>query len=217
VKKSKTKKAPKAPKLLPVDVVKSFVTKALTYTDTVYIGIDPGTTGAIAFRCNKAYCVIDIPVILTPKKKQRKTSFKERQRTGKKTKTVNAMDSQFDLPTIVAVFRLLKDLKSRIKVILEKIPPTIGPGRKYAEIMLNRAYAMWPLFLATKGYVVYERRPGVWKERMHLLDKDKEDSRHKALALFPSADILRKKDHNRAEALLLVEALRRELTDANRK
>ena len=47
--------------------------------------------------------------------------------------------------------------------------------------------------------------PAKWKRKLGLLGHDKEASRQKALTLFPSlADYLRrKKDHNRAEALLL--------------
>lgn len=180
-------------------------------TDTVFIGIDPGTTGAIAFRCNKAYCVVDIPAIVTKMKKTRKTSRKERKANGgKKSKVVNSEDRRPDLPAIVALFRTLKSLKPRIKVILEQVPVTLGPGRLYADVMLNRCWAMWPLFLATKGYEVYNRKPADWKARMKL-GPDKEKCRQKALALFPDADIPLKKHHNRAEALLLCEALRREL------
>lgn len=201
----------------PLEVVTEFVRRAETYSDTVFVGIDPGTTGAIAFRCNKAYCVIDIPVIITKRKKTRTNSAKRTKKTGKKSRTVMSEDRQFDLPAIKALFLALKSVKPRVKVILEKVPITQGPGRLYADVVLNRAYAMWPLFLCQKGYEVFERKALEWKTRMGLLDKDKEDSRQKAIALFPSADILRKKDHNRAEALLLVEALRRELFDGKRK
>lgn len=194
------------------EVVANFVRMALIFKhDTVFIGIDPGTTGAIAFRCNKAYAVVDIPVVVTKMKKTRKTSAKERKRNGgKKSKVVDSEDRQFDLPAIVKLFRLLKQLKDRIKVILEQVPVTLGPGRLYADVMLNRAYAMWPLFLAAKGYEVYQRKPADWKARMKL-GPDKEKSRLKALQLFPDADIPLKKHHNRAEALLMLEALRREL------
>lgn len=45
-------------------------------------------------------------------------------------------------------------------------------------------------------------RPTVWKRALGL-GKDKEASRLKAMQLFPSADLRRKKDQGRAEALLL--------------
>lgn len=47
-------------------------------------------------------------------------------------------------------------------------------------------------------------RPHQWKKDMRL-GRDKEDSRRRAIELFPrlAGDLARKKDHNRAEALLL--------------
>lgn len=48
-------------------------------------------------------------------------------------------------------------------------------------------------------------QPATWKKRFGLLKKDKDESRQVALRLMPArkADLARKKDHNRAEALLL--------------
>ncbi len=201
---------PNKDKRTPLAIVEAFAQKASTIREPVLVGIDPGSTGAIAFKCGPFYCVITIPVIITKMKKTRRSTRKQFKKTGKRTRTVNATNREFDYPAICAIFRTLKLMKARVVVMLERIPPTIGmPGRKYAEIMLNRAYMMWPLFLHSKGYEVFQERPGVWKEAMKLLGKEKEDSRKKALLLFPKADILRKMDHDRAEALLLVEYLRR--------
>lgn len=209
---------PSKDKRTAVDIVTEFVKKCETFKNDILIGIDPGQTGAIAFKCETFYCVIDIPRIETRMKKTRRTSWRERKKTGKKSKTVMSLDREPDHKTICAIFRLFRPVKKRVRVILEKIPPTIGiPGRKYAEIMLNRAYAMWPLFLHSKGYEVCQEKPGVWKESFKLLGKEKEASRAKALKLYPKADILRKKDHDRSEALLLVEYLRCQLAKKAKK
>jgi crossover junction endodeoxyribonuclease RuvC len=50
--------------------------------------------------------------------------------------------------------------------------------------------------------------PSMWKRALRLKGKDKEGSRQLALQLFPSAhDLLaRKRDHNRAEAVLIAHA-----------
>lgn len=200
------------------EIVAEFARKAEAVTNDVLIGIDPGTKGAIAFKCRKVYCVVDIPRTETKRKKARRTTYRERKATGRKSKTVLATDREPDLAAIVALFKLFNPVRARVKVILEKIPPTIGKrGRKYAEIMLNRAYAMWPLFLTQKGYALYQERPGVWKEAFGLLGADKDVSRKKAAALYPGADIARKMDHDRADALLLVEYLRRRLAEAKAK
>jgi crossover junction endodeoxyribonuclease RuvC len=45
-------------------------------------------------------------------------------------------------------------------------------------------------------------RPVVWKKTFSL-GKDKEASRLRAMQLFPGADLRQKKNHGRAEALLL--------------
>ena len=47
--------------------------------------------------------------------------------------------------------------------------------------------------------------PAVWKRYWHLPGKDKEAARQKALQLFPGAHAMlaRKRDHGRAEAMLI--------------
>jgi crossover junction endodeoxyribonuclease RuvC len=52
--------------------------------------------------------------------------------------------------------------------------------------------------------------PAVWKRRLGLYGADKENSRQRALQLFPSAHALlaRKMDHGRAEAALLATVCR---------
>lgn len=194
-------------------IVTKFVADATKVKNDILIGIDPGNSGAIAFRCARFYAVIDIPQIITKVKKSRKTTYKQRQATGAKTRTVLSTVSEPDHGTICAVFNLLRPLRKRITVVLEKIPISIGPGRKYADILINRAYAMWPLFLYSRGLSTLEVRPGIWMGEMKLLNRDKEDSRRMALRMFPHADAKRKKDHNRAEALLLTEYLRRFLAN----
>lgn len=45
--------------------------------------------------------------------------------------------------------------------------------------------------------------PHVWKRALGLIGKDKEASRALAIELFPDAPLSRKRDHGRAEALLI--------------
>ena len=51
--------------------------------------------------------------------------------------------------------------------------------------------------------------PATWKKSFNLLGADKAASIAKAKALFPAASLERKKDHGKAEALLLAEYARR--------
>jgi hypothetical protein len=60
----------------------------------------------------------------------------------------------------------------------------------------------WDGLLATLGLAYTRVRPGVWKKALGLT-RDKEQTRLRAMQLYPGADLRRKKDHGRAEALLL--------------
>jgi hypothetical protein len=59
--------------------------------------------------------------------------------------------------------------------------------------------------IALSGIPVTIVEPSVWKRFWRLPGKDKESSRQKALQLFPAAHpaLARKKDHGRAEAMLI--------------
>lgn len=160
----------------------------------LYIGIDPGVSGAIGFinQANKEY-VLDIPC--------------EKVKNGKKYRSV------FDYGGIINIFKLVysytKASNAEVIVGLEDIPMSLGPGRKTAEIMLNRAHAIWPLFLMSKRYKIIDIRPQVWKKCFGLLKKDKSASRLIAQKMFPKAPLHLKKHVDRAEALLIAEYTRR--------
>ena len=61
---------------------------------------------------------------------------------------------------------------------------------------------VWLGMLATLGLAHPRVRPGVWKQVLGL-GKDKAAARLKARQLSPGADLRRKQDHGRVEALLL--------------
>lgn len=196
---------PKQQQPEPLDVVRAFLKKADTYEDDIYLGIDPGTTGAIGLICNKLSAAIDIPVYRYDVIRTKVLSEEKQAETGRKTKRVHGTVGEFDYSAICDLFKLFKDCKDRLIVSLEKIPQRAGKGPiRTADIKIYAAWAMWPLFLTSKRYVFEEPRPNEWKQAMGLAGKDKEAARQKALKLFPSCEgIKRKKDHNRAEALLL--------------
>jgi len=205
-----TKPAPRNKQPDPLEVVAWFVAHVQARDTPIYLGIDPGATGAIGMLCGKLYAVVDIPVYRVKVKRVRHNNKKIRALTGRKTRTVDGSTSKFDFPAICRLFRLFKPIKKKLIVVLEEIPPTMGKrARKYVEIMVNRAYAIWPLFLCSKGYTVKEIKPSDWKKRMDLYGKDKEASRRLALKIFPMANIQRKEDTDRAEALLIAECVRR--------
>lgn len=168
------------------DDLENFLLDAVGMRSTIFVGIDPGAQGAIGWLCGSLYCVTDIPTIKVLK--------------GKKNRT------EFNNLAILEMFRLVgrNVSKERVSVVLEKAPATMGPGRGYADVIINRACAMWPLFIMEKGYRFEEVDPNAWKKKMGL-SPDKENSRRKAQARFPEAPLVRVEDHNRAEALLLAE------------
>jgi crossover junction endodeoxyribonuclease RuvC len=61
---------------------------------------------------------------------------------------------------------------------------------------------VWLGLLGAMGLAHTRIRPAVWKRRLGLTS-DKEQARLRAMQLFPAADVRRKRDHGRAEALLL--------------
>src|SRR3990167_7456535 len=56
--------------------------------------------------------------------------------------------------------------------------------------------------VAARGYPMQWAAPGRWKRHFGI-GSDKELARAKAIQLYPQADLARKRDHNRAEAILI--------------
>jgi hypothetical protein len=85
-----------------------------------------------------------------------------------------------------------------------------GPRSRFQVagfIASNCSYGMWPLFLTLLRLPFETVHPFAWKKKSGLTGLDKEAIRLKAAGMFPGADLCRKKDHNRAEALLLADWL----------
>lgn len=167
---------------------------------TIYVGIDPGAEAAVGMISGSRACSVPIPTI------------KVKRGTGKKT--------TFDYAGIVKLFRFFNDFREITYVALEVPPPNMSLYRggsttsrpsAYGQFRLGIAYGLWPLFLVQKGLSLVEVGPAVWKKHMGLTS-DKETSRHTAMKMFPAVNLSLKKDHNRAEALLLAAWLRSKMT-----
>lgn len=205
--------------------VKAFVASAVELGGPVYVGIDPGYHGAIAFLCGHHYLVMDIPAYEVDRKRTVKVKKEAGQEhVGPRTRTVKGKATRFDNVGICAIFKALRPLRDRASVCLEvaqiQAVSRGGKAKKFGNDLRTAAlayggYMMWPLFLYSRGYSLNECTPNVWKKSFKLTGKDKESSRHLALKLFPKAAITRKGDHDRAEALLLAEYLRRQLGQDN--
>lgn len=157
----------------------------------IVIGIDPGVTGAIAaidFR-GALLAVKDIPVMMIGKG------------GGKVKYQVNA----------AALTRCMMDIADGdaddVLVAIEAVHAMPAQGVSSVFSLGDSAGCIRGV-VQSRGYRLEYTSPAAWK-RSFGLSSDKEEARSKAIQLFPMAPLSRKKDHNRAEALLIAEYSRR--------
>jgi len=168
-------------------------------TPMIFAGIDPGMEGALGFihpTDNKQTIAIDIPSTMF------ETSKKTKSGKGKRKRSV------YDYGRINQYFDVIEPHAGKIQLCLEQ-GQTRATDNGITGLAVGIGYGMWPLFLLRMGISCHEVVPTVWKGKMNLWKKDKEFSRLYAQRLFPSAPLFNKCHHNRAEALLLAEYLRR--------
>ena len=147
----------------------------------MYLGIDPGLTGALAalHADGRLLALHDVPTLTL--------------HTSRGTK------QGYDVPGMCALLRPYAATQAH--VLIEESQAMPGQGVR-SMWTIGYGYGLW-LGVLTALALPYTRvRPGVWKRAL-ALSKDKEASRLRAQQLFPTADLRRKKDHGRAEALLL--------------
>ena len=151
------------------------------YHSTTLIGIDPGLSGAVAILSPAGTLegLHDVPVL----------SLK----VQRGTKQV------YDVPGMV---KLLRPYANRqVHVLIEESQPMPEQGTR-SMFTVGLGYGLWIAILATLELSYTNVRPALWKRSLGL-SKDKEQSRLRAMQLYPAADLRRKRDHGRAEALLL--------------
>jgi hypothetical protein len=147
----------------------------------MYIGIDPGLNGALAVIHDDGSIVAvhDTPTLML--------------------RTSRGIRQEYDVPGLVAL--LVPYVSPQAHVILEESQAMPGQGTR-SMFTIGVGFGVWLGVLAALQMPHTRIRPSVWKRALGL-DKDKEASRLRAMQLFPSADLRRKRDHGRAEALLL--------------
>ncbi len=152
---------------------------------STYIGIDPGLTGALSVLDPKGKVLLleDLPVMASGG---------------------GVVKSQLN-PAGIA--ELLKPFAKDARAALERT--TAMPEQGVASMFsMGDSYGVLRAVLAVLRIPTEVETPAKWKRAM-ALTADKELSRARAIQLFPEVSLRRKKDHNRAEALLLAEWLRR--------
>ena len=149
------------------------------------IGIDPGISGAICFFENgEVKDIIDMPVMADGKKNK---------------KQINGSQIYNEIFS-----RTKNHLKKDIHVVIEQVSAMPGQG---VTSMFNfgQSFGVVKGICSAMQLSMYFVRPLRWKKYFNLLKTEKEASRSKAIEIFPyiSSKLLRKKDSNKADAILI--------------
>ena len=149
------------------------------------IGIDPGITGSICFFDDgKIIDVVEMPNMAEGKKNKRQ---------------VNGAQIYHE------IYKRIKNLEKKdIKVVIEQVAAMPGQG---VTSMFNfgQSFGVLKGICAAMQIPMYFVRPAKWKKYFNLINSEKDASRTKAIEIFPhfSAQLSRKKDSNKADAILI--------------
>lgn len=164
----------------------------------IFLGVDPGLEGAIALIDSDTNEVEfwDTPVLEI--------------KVGKSLKHIQ------NAAQIVILLRQITDGRETM-VAIEKVNamPNTGSGVKMgatSAFSFGCGYGMWLGILAALELSHEQVHPATWKAAlMHGMSKEKDSSRVRAMELFPrtARDLSRKKDHGRADALLIAQYSRK--------
>ena len=161
----------------------------------IYIGIDPGLSGAVGIICDNPNMVLQVTVQDTP------TVLVEGEKTRRK----------YLVPAMANILSGFKDSGEGVLAILENVHSMPKQGVA-SSFCFGEGKGMWEGILAAYQIPTELVSPQRWKKAI-MADQGKEKSaaRFKAMALFPSmAEHLKLVKHDgRAEALLMAEYGRR--------
>ena len=149
------------------------------------IGIDPGISGSICFlNDGKILDVIEMPTMTDGKKNKKQVNGA--QIYNEIQKRINKID------------------KLKIRVVIEQVSAMPGQG---VTSMFNfgQSFGILKGLCSAMQLPVYFVRPTKWKKYFNLIKSEKDASRTRAIEIFPyfSSQLARKKDSNKADAILL--------------
>ena len=149
------------------------------------IGIDPGISGSICFFENgKILEVIEMPTMTEGKKNKRQ---------------VNGAQIYNEI-----LKRINKNEKQNVRVIIEQVSAMPGQG---VTSMFNfgQSFGILKGICSAMQLPMYFVRPAKWKKYFGLINSEKDASRTRAIEIFPyfSTQLSRKKDCNKADAILI--------------
>ena len=149
------------------------------------IGIDPGISGSICFfEDGIIKDVIEMPTMTDGKKNK---------------KQVNGSQIFNEISE-----RIKKTDKRNIKVVIEQVSAMPGQG---VTSMFNfgQSFGILKGICSAMRLSMYFVRPAKWKKYFNLINSEKDASRTRAIEIFPyfSTELSRKKDTNKADAILI--------------
>ena len=149
------------------------------------IGIDPGLSGSICFLQDGVINdVIEMPTMVDGKKNK---------------KQVNGSQIFNEISE-----KIKKIDKKNIKVVIEHV--TAMPGQGVTSMFnFGQSFGILKGICSAMQLPVYFVRPAKWKKYFNLINSEKDASRTRAIEIFPyySAKLSRKKDSNKADAILI--------------
>ena len=149
------------------------------------IGIDPGISGSICFfQDGKIIDVVEMPNMAEGKKNK---------------KQVNGAQIFNEISK-----RIIQIEKKNIRVIIEQVSAMPGQG---VTSMFNfgQSFGILKGICSAMQLPMYFVRPIKWKKYFNLINSEKDASRTRAIEIFPyfSSQLARKKDSNKADAILI--------------
>jgi crossover junction endodeoxyribonuclease RuvC len=149
----------------------------------IIIGIDPGISGAISIIENKKILeVYDVPTMIDGKKNKRQINSAQ--------------------VTNIIKERIING--KEVVVVVEQVNAMPGQG---VTSMFNfgQSFGVIKGICAALGLPIYFVRPSKWKKHFNLIKTNKDASRTKVIEAYPeiSSKLHRKKDSNRADAILI--------------
>ena len=149
----------------------------------IIIGIDPGISGAISIIENKKILeVYDTPTMID----------------GKKNK------KQINSAQVTHIIKEILNKGKEVVVVVEHVNAMPGQG---VTSMFNfgQSFGVIKGICAALNLPIYFIRPAKWKKHFNLIKTNKDASRTKVIEVYPeiSSKLQRKKDSNRADAILI--------------
>jgi crossover junction endodeoxyribonuclease RuvC len=149
------------------------------------IGIDPGISGSICFfEDGKILEVIEMPVMTDGKKNK---------------KQVNGAQIYNEFSK-----RINKKKDDEVRVVIEQVSAMPGQG---VTSMFNfgQSFGILKGICSAMQLPMFFVRPAKWKKYFNLINSQKDASRTRAIEIFPyfSTQLSKKKDSNKADAILI--------------